>query len=60
MHSAAPKIDASIASRIVAVVMYGDPGRQRQPFPGGLQSRLFENCAKGDFVGLLQAEDGKD
>jgi cutinase len=54
MHSAAAKISPAIQQRIVAVVMYGDPGRTRQKFPATLQSRLFENCAKGDFVSHIQ------
>jgi hypothetical protein len=50
MHAAASKIDPSIQQKIIAVVMYGDPGRSRMKFPDVLQRRLFENCAKGDFV----------
>jgi cutinase len=51
MHGAAPKIPENIQKKIVALVMYGDPGRKRnQKFPGELQARLFENCAKGDAL----------
>ena len=53
MHATAPKIDSSIQQKIIAVVMYGDPGRTSQPFPGVLRSRVFENCAKGDFSWCL-------
>jgi len=51
MHQAAAKLDASIQQKIVAVVMYGDPGRRMSKFPAKLQARVFQNCAKGDFCG---------
>lgn len=61
MHTAAPKIPASLYPRIVAVVMFGDPGNKgpntKSPsggtvpvFPTILGNRLMENCASGDPV----------
>lgn len=53
MRGAAPKIPDSIQqNKILAVVMFGDPGLRRlsKEFPAPLQSRLFENCAVGDPV----------
>jgi hypothetical protein len=53
MRGAAPKIPDSIQqNKILAVVMFGDPGLRRlsKELPAPLQSRLFENCAPGDPV----------
>lgn len=51
MHSAASRIPASIQQKIVAMVMFGDPGLKRNTkFPPLLQSRTLENCAIGDYV----------
>ena len=52
MHAAAPKIDAAIVQKIIAFVMYGDPGRRMGLLSGPLKSKVFENCAQGDFVSL--------
>jgi cutinase len=61
MHNAAAKIPAALHPRIVAAVMFGDPGNTgpaaKSPlggtvpvFPKALADRLMENCAKGDPV----------
>jgi cutinase len=61
MHSAAVKLPADLHPRVVAVVMFGDPGNMgpsaKSPlggtvsvFPRALANRLMENCAKGDPV----------
>jgi len=54
MRLAAPKIPANILPKILALVMFGDPGlrsgRFGTPFPAPLQGRLFENCAPKDPV----------
>lgn len=53
MRMAAPKIPAAIHSKILALEMFGDPGLRGgrlSSFPGDLNSRLYENCAKGDPV----------
>jgi hypothetical protein len=61
MHGAGEKIPAALLPRIVAVVMFGDPGN-RGPnvpsplggitpvFPKALEDKLKENCEKGDPV----------
>jgi hypothetical protein len=55
MHDVAPKLDNAVAqSRIIAFVMYGDPGRRMGKLSGPLQSKVFENCAQGDFVSLIR------
>jgi len=51
MHSAAPQIDGAVAQKIIAFVMYGDPGRRAGLLSGPLKSKVFENCAQGDFCG---------
>jgi hypothetical protein len=61
MHETAAKLDSSLYSRIVAVVMFGDPGNKgpdalsplggKVPvFPEDLKTKLKENCATGDPV----------
>jgi cutinase len=54
-----PKLDPDVIPKIVAVVMFGDPGfrvttgamsRFMPQFPPPLQSKLKENCAAGDPV----------
>jgi cutinase len=54
MRRAAPAISPSIQqSKILAVVMFGDPGLKnpaRGQFSPMIQTRLFENCAVGDPV----------
>jgi cutinase len=61
MHLASRKIPAALYPRIVALVMFGDPGNRgpnsRSPlggivstFPEELQNKLKENCEKGDPV----------
>jgi type IV secretory pathway VirJ component len=54
MHSAAARIPTAIQQKIVAMVMFGDPGLKRNSkFPPLLQSRTLENCAVGDYVSDL-------
>ena len=61
MHEAAAKLDSALFSRIVALVMFGDPGNKgpealsplggKVPvFPADLQTKLKENCAAQDPV----------
>lgn len=51
MHAAAKNISADIQSKIVALVMFGDPAmRSGQKFPAALEAKLLENCAEGDMV----------
>jgi hypothetical protein len=57
MRVAAPKIPEAIQrDKILAVVMFGDPGLKKRmgaalvPLPPALQTKLFENCAVGDPV----------
>jgi len=61
MHNAAAKLPEALHPRVVAVVMFGDPGNMgptaKSPlggtvpvFPKALANRLMENCAKGDPV----------
>jgi len=63
MHFASPDIDPSLYHRIVALVMFGDPGNRgpdvvsvlpeggiTPPFPHRLAWKLKENCAVGDPV----------
>jgi cutinase len=57
--SAKPKLDTAVFDRVLALVMFGDPGYQGQtgPSPDALPTlppvlfeRLRENCAPGDPV----------
>lgn len=61
MHSAGTRLPADVFPRIIALVMYGDPGNRGPnvqspmggtvaPFPDPLAQRLRQNCAKGDPV----------
>jgi cutinase len=51
MHQAAARIPAAIQERVVAMVMFGDPGlKSASKFPALLQGRTLENCAVGDYV----------
>jgi cutinase len=51
MHQAAAHIPAAIQERVVAMVMFGDPGlKSASKFPALLQGRTLENCAVGDYV----------
>jgi cutinase len=52
MHAAAPKMEEAIQKKILAAVMFGDPGLgpQNTKFPPILQERLYENCAPADPV----------
>src|ERR1700748_41136 len=51
MHAAAKNISVDIQSKIVALVMFGDPAmRSGQKFPTALEAKLLENCAEGDMV----------
>ena len=55
-----PKLDTTVLSKIVALVMFGDPGFKRSeippgrfiPFPATLEAKLRENCSPGDPVRL--------
>jgi hypothetical protein len=61
MHNAATKLSPDLYPRVVAVVLYGDPGNRgpnvQSPMggkvpvlPEPLAQRLKQNCAKGDPV----------
>jgi hypothetical protein len=63
IHFASPSIQPSLFPRIVALVMFGDPGNRgpnvtsplgdggiTPPFPDALAQKLKENCAIGDPV----------
>jgi cutinase len=51
MRGAAPKIPTELQSKIIAMVMFGDPGLKRgSKFPDSFQAKLMENCAPGDPV----------
>jgi len=54
MHAAAAKFDQAAISKVVAAVMFGDPGFKtataKTPFPAPIQMRLMENCNPGDPV----------
>jgi cutinase len=54
MHAAAAKFDAAVISKVVAAVMFGDPGFRSavggNAFPAPIQARLKENCNPGDPV----------
>ncbi|KAF2399443.1 cutinase-domain-containing protein [Trichodelitschia bisporula] len=62
MHTAAVKLDPAVKPKIVALVMFGDPGNKgpnalsplncdKVPvFPADLAAKLKENCEKGDPV----------
>jgi cutinase len=55
-----PKLDESVLPKIVAVVMFGDPGfkgtqgppGRSEPFSAALTARLRQNCSPGDPVSL--------
>jgi cutinase len=56
-RAASVRIDPAIYPKILALVMFGDPGlkstqtiRRSPAFPAALQSKLRENCASGDRV----------
>lgn len=55
MHMAAANLSLDVYPKIIALVMYGDPGEKQnntrvQRFPVYLGSRLIEICAPGDPV----------
>lgn len=60
MHLAANALPPELYPRIVALVMFGDPGNKKdpkgpfgepvQPFPKELQEKTKENCANMDMV----------
>jgi hypothetical protein len=69
MHFASPSIDPALYPRIVALVMFGDPGNRganvvsvlpeggiTPAFPDTLAQKLKENCAAGDPVSQTQAQ----
>jgi len=53
-----PKLDENVLPKIVAVVMFGDPGFKGTeippgrfiPFPASLEAKLRQNCGPGDPV----------
>lgn len=66
MHFASPSIGPALYPRIVALVMFGDPGNRgpnvvsvlpeggiTPTFPGPLAQKLKENCAAGDPVSQI-------
>ncbi|GJJ13867.1 hypothetical protein Clacol_008124 [Clathrus columnatus] len=48
-HLAAGEISSTVADRVNAVVVFGDPD-DGQPFPGVLQGRSITFCAQGDDI----------
>jgi len=52
MHGAAAKFDPAVIPKVVAAVMFGDPGFKGSPtipsFPAPIQARLKQNCVPGD------------
>jgi hypothetical protein len=56
MHMASANLSLDVFPRVVALVMFGDPGFKEntrvRAFPVYLGSRLLENCAEGDPVSL--------
>jgi cutinase len=63
-RAASVRVDPAIYSKIVALVMFGDPGlkstqtiRRSPAFPAALQSKLRENCASGDRVRIPSTPD---
>jgi hypothetical protein len=51
MRVAAPKLSAELQQKVVALVMFGDPGvKQKQKFPPALEAKLLDNCAVADPV----------
>lgn len=55
MHTAAERIPSNILSKIVAVVMFGDPYDKRSgggasSWPAALRSKALQICAAGDPV----------
>jgi cutinase len=54
MHLASANLSMNLFPRVVALVMFGDPGYKQQTrvrsFPVYLGARLLENCADGDPV----------
>lgn len=66
MHFASPSIDTALYPKIVALVMFGDPGNRgpnivsvlpeggiTPTFPDALAQKLKENCAVGDPVSVI-------
>jgi hypothetical protein len=57
MHMASANLSLDVFPRVVALVMFGDPGQKEntrvRSFPVYLGSRLRENCADGDPVRFL-------
>jgi cutinase len=53
MHSVGAKLDNEAMNKILAIVLYGDGARSRAKWPTPLQSKIYENCAKGDMVSGL-------
>jgi cutinase len=57
MHMASTNLSLNVFPRVVALVMFGDPGFKEntrvRAFPVYLGSRLLENCAEGDPVSVF-------
>jgi cutinase len=53
MHGAGGKLDEGLMSKVVAIVLYGDMARSMAKWPAPLQSKVYENCAKGDMVSRI-------
>jgi hypothetical protein len=66
MHFASPSINPALYPRIIALVMFGDPGNRgpnvvsvlpeggiTPTFPNPLAQKLKENCAVGDPVSII-------
>jgi hypothetical protein len=64
MHNAIVKLPESLHSRIIALIMFGDPGNKNKPgalalsplggtvpdIPSALRDKVKQNCAPGDPV----------
>jgi len=51
MHGVAGKLDSEVSKKVLAIVLYGDMTRTMGKWPAALQSKIYENCAKGDMCG---------
>jgi cutinase len=51
---AAKQIPSELFPKILAVVLYGDPGlKQKSVLPAPLEAKLLQNCAVGDSVSQI-------
>jgi cutinase len=53
MHGVGAKLDDELMKKVLAIVLYGDGARSMAKWPVPLQSKIYENCAKGDMVSGL-------